>query len=139
MENLTLIRPVLIKVKVTEEYTKAVAAELQEAVQHIDLELQQLDFQEKKLTPELEKKNLEGVLAARQQLKKEREQREGNRQTLLNQLKQVDKLVIGSEVPYAKMESPVEVKVGDDWLDVLGMEIVLQDGKIIAIRQGGGE
>ncbi|MDD4170345.1 MAG: YlqD family protein [Desulfotomaculaceae bacterium] len=41
---------------------------------------------------------------------------------------------MGVEVVYGKMESPVEIKVGDDWRRVLGVEIVLQDGIITDIR-----
>lgn len=136
MESLTLIRPVLVKVKVTEGYKKAAAAELQDAVRRIELELQHLDFQEKRLISELEKKNPQGVSAARQHLEQERQRRVENRQKLIDKLKEVGQLALGSEVIYGKMESPVELRVGDDWRSVLGVEIVLQDGIVIAIRQG---
>ena len=138
MESLTLIRPVLVKVKVTEEYKKAAAAELQEAVRRIELELQHLDFQEKRLISELEKKNPQGIPAARQRLEQERKRRAEGRRKLIDQLKEVGQLALGSEVVYGKMESPVELKVGDDWRKVLGVEIILQDGIVKAIRQGGG-
>lgn len=138
MESLTLIRPVLVKVKVTDNYKKAAAAELQEAVRRIELELQHLDFQEKRLISELEKKNPQGIPAARQHLEQERRRRAESRQKLIGQLKEVGQLALGSEVIYGKMESPVELKVGDDWRKVLGVEIVLQDGIVAAIRQGGG-
>lgn len=139
MEKLTLIRPVLIKVKVTEGYKKAAAAELQEAVRRVELELQHLDFQEKRLVSELEKKNPQGIPAARQHLNQERQRRAESRQKLLDRLKEVGQLAIGSEVAYGKMESVVELKVGDDWRGVLGVEVVLQDGIVAAIRQGGGK
>jgi len=138
MESVTLIRPVLVKVKVTEEYKKAAAAELQEAVRRIELELQHLDFQEKRLISELDKKNPQGIPAARQHLEQERKRRAEGRRKLIDQLKEVGQLALGSEVVYGKMESPVELKVGDDWRKVLGVEIILQDGIVKAIRQGGG-
>jgi len=134
MESLTLIRPVLVKVVVTDNYKRAAAMELQDAIKRLEVELQRLDFQEKKLVAELEKKNPQGATAARQHLEQERQRMVDNRQRLLDRLKDVGQLPLGSEVVYGKMESPVEVKVGDDWRRVLGVEIVLQDGVVTAIR-----
>lgn len=138
MENLTLIRPILVKVKVTEGYKKVAAAELQEEARRIELELQHLDFQEKKLTAELEKKNPQGISAARRHLGQERQRRVETRQKLLERLKEIGQLETGSEVFYGKMESVVDLKVGDDWHKLLGVEVVLKDGIVAEIRQGAG-
>ncbi len=138
MQSLTLIRPVLIKIKVTENYKKVLAVELQEAIRRVELDLQHLDFQEKRLLAELEKKNPQGIPAARQELDQERRRRLDSRQKLIDSLKEVGQLALGSEVISGKMESPVEVEVGDNWGRVIGMEIILQDGVVSAIRQGSG-
>ncbi|BAF59902.1 MAG: hypothetical protein HPY89_05595 [Pelotomaculum sp.] len=135
MERLTLFRPVLVKVKVTEAYKREVAAELQEALRRVELELQHLDFQEKRLAAELEKKNPQGIAAARQHLEQERQHRHERRRKLIERLKEVGQLALGSEVILARMEGPVELRVGDDWRKVLGVEVVLEDGIITAIRQ----
>lgn len=136
MQSLTLIRPVLIKIKVTENYKKALAVELQEAIRRVELDLQHLDFQEKRLLAEIEKKNPQGTPAARQDLDQERRRRLDSRQKLIDRLKEVGQLALGSEVIFGKMESPVEIEVGDNWGRVIGMEIILQDGVVCAIRQG---
>lgn len=134
MESLTLIRPVLVKVKVTDNYKKAALAELQDAVRRTEIEMQRLDYQEKRLTGELAKKNPQGLPAARQHLEQERQRLGENRQKLIARMKEVENLALGAEVFYGKMESPVEIKVGDAWSRVLGVEIVLQDGIITDIR-----
>ncbi|MCG9968190.1 YlqD family protein [Pelotomaculum terephthalicicum JT] len=134
MESLTLIRPVLVKVKVTDNYKKNAITELQDAIRRMEVDLQRLDYQEKRLTVDLEKKNPQGVAAARQHLGQERQRMEENRHKLIDRLKEVGELPLGSEVFYGKMESPVEIKVGDDWRRVLGVEIILQDGVITDIR-----
>lgn len=136
MKSLTLIRPVLVKVKVTENYKKALAAELQDAIRRVDLDLQHLDFQEKRMLSELEKKNPQGIPAAKQDLEQERQRRLEGRQKLIDRLKEVGQLAMGSEVIFGKMESPVELKVGDNWQEVIGVEIILQDGVVSDIRQG---
>ncbi len=137
MEAIHLIRPVLVKVKVTDAYKKAAAAEVQEALRRVELELQSLDFQERRLVPELEKKNPQGFAVARQRLDQERSLRKEKRRQLLDQLKGIGQLAEGTEVLFSKMESPVELKLGDDWNKVLGVEIIVQDGTVVEIRQGG--
>jgi hypothetical protein len=137
MEAIHLIRPVLVKVKVTDAYKRAVAAEVQEALRRVELELQNLDFQERRLVPELEEKNPQGFAVARQRLERERSLRKEKRRQLLDQLKGIGQLAEGAEVLFSKMESPVELKLGDDWNKVLGVEIIIQDGTVIEIRQGG--
>jgi hypothetical protein len=137
MESIHLIRPVLVKVKVTEAYKKAAAAEIQDTLKRVELELQHLDFQEKRLGPELEKKNPQGLAVARQRLEQERSHREEKRRQLLDQLRGVGQLTPGTEVLFSKMESPVELKPGDEWNKVLGVEIIVQDGIVVEIRQGG--
>lgn len=137
MESIHLIRPVLVKVIVTEAYKQAAAAEIQETLKRVELELQHLDFQEKRLGPELEKKNPQGVVVARQRLEQERGRRKEKRRQLFEQLKEIGELVPGTEVLFSKMESPVELKPGDEWNKVLGVEIIIRDGIVVEIRQGG--
>lgn len=137
MESITLIRPVMVKVQVTEGYKKAAAAELQEAVRRLEMEINHIDFQEKRLVADLEKKDPAGIKAARQHLEQERQRRIESRQKMLGQLKEIGQLPLGSEVVFARMESPVEVRVGDEWRHVVGVEVVLKDGVIAAIRPGG--
>jgi len=54
----------------------------------------------------------------------------------VEKLKEVGKLTPGEEVIHGRVESIVELKVGDDWNGVMGVEVVLEDGKVIEIRQG---
>jgi hypothetical protein len=137
MESLNLIRPVLVKVKVTESFKAKAAAEHQNAIRRLEMEMEHIDIQEKRLVPELEKKNPEGVSAARQTLNQEKGRMTGERQKLLQRLKEIGKLALDSEVILGKMESPVTLQVGDDWSRVMNVEIILKDGIIIEIRQGG--
>ena len=48
---------------------------------------------------------------------------------------EAQKLDIGSEINQGQLEQTVLVKVGDDLDKLVGTEILLEDGKIIAIRQ----
>jgi len=135
MDSLTLLRPVLVKVKVTENYKKVAVGELQEAIQRIDVDLQRLAFQEKSLTADSERKAHQEMASLKERLLLERQRLEDNRYQLVTRLKEIDALALGTEVVYGKMESPVEVKVGDFWGPLLSTEIILTDGIITEIRR----
>ena len=137
MESITITRPVIIKVKVTADYKKKLAAELQEAVARLDMQLQHLDFQARRLLAELERRNPQGINAARQHLDKERAVKLETRQKLMDRLKETAKMAEGDEVIQGQAESVAEIKMGDDWLKFMSVEVVVQDGLVIEIRQGG--
>ena len=139
MDSLALIRPVLVKVQVTENYKKQAGAELLEAARQLELKLQHLAYQEKRLATAAAKNDAGGVPAAMQQLLQEKRQGEESRREMLRRLQEVDGLALGTEVVYGKMESLTEVRVGDAWRPVLGVEIILRDGLIAAIRQPEAE
>ncbi len=137
METLTLIRPVLVKVKVTDSHKNVMVAELQEELKRVELELRHLDFQEKRLVSELEKKNPQGIPAVRHSLEEERRKRLESRKRLADRIRETGQLALGSEVIYSRMESLVEVNVGDEWSRITGAVIILEDGLVKEIRQGG--
>lgn len=53
---------------------------------------------------------------------------------MMEQLKEVAGLEIGAEIVRGTMERSIVVKVGDDLNQLMGAEILLEDGKIIAFR-----
>ncbi len=134
LKGLTIKRPVLVKVKVTEEFKRKMALEIQEAIKKLDSELQQLDFQIKRVVAELEKKNPPGITAARQHFENEKQKRVKAKSNLSEQLKNTGKLALGAEVVQGTLESVTDINVGDDWNDIMGIEILICDNKIIDIR-----
>ncbi len=138
-KGLTIRRPVLVKVKVTEESKQRMAQEIQETVKNLDAELQQLDFQGKRAVTELEKKNPAGIAAAKQHFENEKQKRMKAKLNLTEQLKNLGKMAIGSEVVQGTLESITDINVGDDWNEIMGVEIVVCDSKIIEIRRKKGD
>lgn len=65
LDNLTILRQVTVKAKVTEKFKNTMAAQIQDAIRKIDLELQNIDFQLKRTVAELEKQNPAGIPAAK--------------------------------------------------------------------------
>ncbi|MDT3697914.1 MAG: YlqD family protein [Thermincola sp.] len=135
LQGLKVKRPIVVKVKVTDNFKNQMAAEIQETARKLDAELQQLDFQIKRLVAELEKKNPAGIPAAKQQVESEKHKRLQAKGKLTEQLRNIGKLALGAEVVQGTMESITEINVGDDWNEIMGVEIVVCDNKIIEIRR----
>lgn len=135
MDKLTLVWPVLVKVKVTEDYKKKISAEIQQAVRQLDLQMQHFEFKARRVVAELEKQNPQSIPAARQQLEQERGRLLEARQKLMEKLKEVANLSPGEEVIQGQVQALVELQVGDNWQNLAGWEIVLEDNVVREIRK----
>lgn len=138
METITVTRPVLVKVRVTEPYRKAQVAALQNTAQRIDVQMQQLEYQAKKIVTQLEQQNSQAVADVRRKIDGERQGLLDARQKITTALKEAGRWTLGEEVAEGRVESLVEIKVGDRWSEVMSVEVILQDGVVVEIRSGGG-
>ena len=134
MDRMTLKCPVTIKAKVTDELKRKMVAEIQDNIKKVDLEIQQVEFQGKRMLTEQAKVDAQGLPALRQQIDMERQKRLDFKNHLLQQLKETEAIENGSEVVQGKLERLVEIKVGDDMQSIMNAEILLEDGKIVAFR-----
>lgn len=134
MDNITLKCPVTIKAKVTEELKKQLAAEIQDAIKKADMELQQIDFHAKRMLSEQAKQDAQGLVALRQQIDAEKQKRFEFKNHMLEKLKETAQLEIGAEIAQGTMDQVVTVSIGDDLHKIMGTEILLEDGKVIAFR-----
>ena len=134
MDSMTLKCPVTIKAKVTEELKQRLIAETEEALQGVELELQQIEFHAKRLLAEQAKQDAQGLVALRQQIEVEKQKRLEFKNEMLAKLKATQELELGSEIVRGQLERVVDVKVGDDLNKIMGSEILLEDGKVLAFR-----
>ena len=134
MDSMTLKCPVTIKAKVTEELKQRLIAETEEALQGVELELQQIEFHAKRLLAEQAKEDAQGLVALRQQIEAEKQKRLEFKNEMLAKLKATQELELGSEIVRGQLERVVDVKVGDDLNKIMGSEILLEDGKVLAFR-----
>lgn len=130
---MTITRPVIVKVRVTEAYKKALAAEAQDAINRLDAQLKHLNFQMRRVAEE--KKNP----GESYQALSDAEMRKllDSRQRLTERLKEIGRLANGQEVVHGRVESLADIKVGDQWERLMAVEVVLEDGYVVEIRQGG--
>jgi len=142
MQSIKLKRQVAVKAIVTETFKKQATAELQQALQQMDLNLQQLEFQGKRALADVEKKGAPALPDTQKQvdaLKAQIENEKGRLMTakndLLQRLNVINQLEMGSEFLQGMLESYVEVKIGDNLYEKLSnTEVMLKDGVIVEIR-----
>lgn len=134
MDSITLKCPITIKAKVTESLKKQMAGEIQDAIKKADVELQQIEFHAKRVMAEQAKQDAQGLVALRQQIEGEKQKRMEFKNHMLDKLKETAQLEIGAEIVQGNLERIVTVNVGDDLHKVMGAEILLEDGKVMAFR-----
>jgi hypothetical protein len=133
---LTVKRNVKVMMILTEASRNHMHEEFSGLRKRYELELEQLNFQAKKLLQEAQRKGREALDIVERRLDQERQAREERISKISFQIDQLMTLPLGSEIHYATVESDVEVKVGDDWGKVMtGTEIVLLDGVVKEIRE----
>ena len=135
MDQMTVRVPVTIKAKVTESLKAKLIADLQQRQDMVEQDLQQIEFQAKRLLSEQAKIDAQGLIQLRQQIEEEKQKRMNFKAEVAAKLKDAEKLEIGSGIAQGTMEQTITVKVGDDLDALMGSEILLEDGKIIAFRQ----
>ncbi len=134
MEHMKLRIPVTVKSKVTEELKKKIVDDLSQRLTLVEQDLQQIEFQAKRLLSEQAKIDAQGLIQLRGQIEEEKQKRNNFKAEVAVKLKEAEALEIGSEIAQGTMEQVVEVKVGDDLDTLMGMEILLENGKIVAFR-----
>ena len=134
MESITLKCPITIKAKVTEDLKQRLTADIQENINRVDMELQQIAFQSKRMMEEQAQVDAQGLPALRQHIDGENQKRVDFKNQMMAKLKETVELEIGAEIAQGNLEQIVTLKVGDDLHEFMSAEILLEDGKIIAFR-----
>jgi hypothetical protein len=134
MESLNIKCPVTVKAKVTEDLKTQLAAEISENIRRADMELQQIEFQAKRMLSEQAKIDAQGLPSLRQHIDAERQKRNDFKSLMVEKLKETADLEIGSEIVQGTIEQFVTVNIGTNLHKVMATEILVENGKIIAFR-----
>ena len=135
--GITVKRPVTVKAIVTPSFKERLLSELRCAVQRLEIQLQQLEFQGKRKLMDLQKKNISQAMAVRKQLEEERAKHENALRELNERIRQVDLFPLGAEFVQGSLESFVQLEVGDNINAKLAdVEVIVRDDIIVEIREG---
>ncbi len=139
MDSISLKVPVKIKAKLTEKLKNRMLSEIDEGIKRAELEVQQMNIQEKRMLQENDTQDptpedIQRLAAIRQHFAEERGKRMNYREDAQQQKEQIEKMALGAEIVQGQLEHQVEVHIGDNMRDIMNVEILVEDDKIIAIR-----
>ena len=96
--------------------------------------LQQINIQEKRAVEETAKENLQELQMIHQHFGVERQKRMEFKQQGEAKVEELNKLALGAELVDGTLERIAEIKVGDNMRELLNVEVLVEDDKIVAIR-----
>lgn len=134
MENISLQCPVTIKVKVTEKFRNKMLDKMNKELEEVNLKLSKIDIQRKKFIEEHEQDNPQQVAAIVQRMEVDKAKGLKLRDKLTQDIADMKHLGLGAEIIQGTMHHILNVKVGDKMPEVMNSEIVIEDGRIIEIR-----
>jgi hypothetical protein len=135
MDKMTIVIPVTVKSKVTEDLKTKIVADMKRQVQAAELEFEQFQFNAKKSLNEHANGNPVALEGLRERIAYEKDQRGRALKELKDKLERANNLEIGSEIGHGTLERSIEITIGSDLESLMGAEIVVEDGKVIAFRE----
>lgn len=123
-------RAVTVKSRVTPALRARLGAETQKAIRDVDEEIE-------RAAAEIERCRASGRNDEAAALERKAQELSARKDALVAKLKEIARLREGQEVVRGQIQGFCEVKVGDNWPEVLSAEIVLEDGRVVAFREGG--
>ena len=139
MDSISLKMPVTIKARLTEKLREKMIKELDEGISHAQLEVQQIEIQAKRAiqeneVPEPTVTDIQRLNMIKQHFGEERQKRLDFIAESQQRREDAQKLVLGAEIVQGTLERQVEVHVGDDMRELMNVEVLVEDDKIVAIR-----
>ena len=134
MDSVNILVPLNIKAKLTEKLKKRMVDGMEADLNNIELELQQIDIEEKKAAGQIPPEDIRQMQAMCAQFGQMREERLNVRAQISEQLATTKKLVLGAEIIQHQTNRVVELKIGDNIRDIHNLEVVVEDDVVVAIR-----
>ncbi|MBI2266845.1 MAG: hypothetical protein HYU64_17060 [Armatimonadetes bacterium] len=135
MSSITVQRPVVIKVIMTESFRTQLVGEAQETIKRIEESLKQMETTSRDYIKTIDLQNPQQGSILASQLESEKERLHKMRGELEWRIKEVEGVEEGVELPFRVFEGPVPLIVGDNFLDkVTRAEVVIKDWQVVEIR-----
>ncbi len=134
MDSIQVKVPCTVKAKLTEKLKARIIGELEEGLKKVELELQQMGIEEKRIVTETAQQNIGQAQVVRQQFAVERQKRLDYKEQAEAKLAETKKLAIGAEIVQGTLERVAELKVGTNMRELMNVEVLVEDDKVVAIR-----
>ncbi len=130
MDSISIKVPVTIKAKLTEKLKERLIGDFTKTAEQMELEIKQIEIDRKR---ELDN-NPDNAARIQQFFGNEINQRRQRIAEANMRRETIEKLQIGAEITQGTLERQVELKVGDNMREIMNVEVLIEDDKIIAIR-----
>lgn len=135
MDEMQILVPVAVKSKLTEALKTTLLNEINTNLSRVEHDMAQLEFQANGRIAEQDKVNIQAASQLRASFEAQKAQMQQVKEKLTNDKEHLEKLAIGAELNRAPINRLVTIHVGDDMNNIVGGEILVEDGKIIAFRE----
>lgn len=135
MDEMQILVPVAVKSKLTEALKTTLLNEINTNLSRVEHDMAQLEFQANGRIAEQAKVNIQAASQLRASFGAQKAQMQQVKEKLTNDKEHLEKLAIGAELNRAPINRLVTIHVGDDMNNIVGGEILVEDGKIIAFRE----
>ena len=135
MDEMQILVPVAVKSKLTETLKATLLNEIATNLSRVEHDMAQLEFEANGKIAEQAKVNIQMASQLRASFQAQKAQMQQVKDKLTNDKEHLEKLAIGAELNRAPINRLVTIHVGDDMNSVVGGEILVEDGKIIAFRE----
>ena len=130
MNSIKINVPITIKHKLTEKLRERLVGDLKKNIEQLDLEIKQIGMERQR---ELAAHPEQGEQIVRF-FGAETNKRQQQKEEALDRKEYLEKLAVGAEIVQGTLQHQVELKVGDNFREIMNTEILIEDDKIIAIR-----
>ena len=139
MDSVMVKFPMTIKAKLTEKLREKMIKDLDEGISRAQLEVQQIEIQAKRAiqeneVPEPTVTDIQRLNMIKQHFGEARQKRLDYVAESQQRREDAQKLVLGAEIVQGTLERQVEIHVGDDMRELMNVEVLVEDDKIVAIR-----
>jgi hypothetical protein len=132
---MNLKRQVLLKAIVTEKLKEQLIQDVEDAIKRVEEAQDELERQSRRMMLELQRTDLNRAMAFRQQLDIERRKQDDVKAELQEQMKEYQQLPLGEEITRGALEGQIEIRVGDNLVEKLGLaEILVEDDVVKEVR-----
>ena len=135
MDEMQILVPVAVKSKLTEALKTTLLNEINTNLSRVEHEMAQLEFQANGRIAEQAKVKNQAASQLRASFEAQKAQMQQVKEKLTNDKEHLEKLAIGAELNRAPINRLVTIHIGDDMNNIVGGEILVEDGKIIAFRE----
>ncbi|MEA5468573.1 YlqD family protein [Spirulina sp. 06S082] len=140
--QLTLKRPIQLKVVVTPRWKEEMQQQLQTQTNQLDGQFQQIEMQGQRAMEEIQKQQaaltnpqaLQQIESIQNQVNQKKNELQQKKNQLLQQLDRTATLEMDQEVVQGQLEGSCNIEVGDNLVRKLQVEILVRDGIIEEIR-----